>query len=275
MKFDEDLAVVHAYLCADGYVIKNPRTQKHKYYHIGLRNTNDVLLKDFQEKFNKVFGIKPVIAHERCIAHSREIFEKLTKNYSYYSYEWQMPKLNKKQLRLWLRAFFDCEGWVELQEGKNRAIRVDCVNLKGIKSVKIALNRLGIDSAIKKGKRPIYRLNICGLDDIARFKEIVGFLHPDKKSLLDRAINSYKTYEWNVPKEKKALVKFIKTKGKMRESRNEIRLLSIKKENLEQVIFNLLEYDIRTRILGPWKASSGSVYYCLILKVDDVRKLEE
>jgi len=28
MRFDENLIIVHAYLCADGYVIKNPETQK-------------------------------------------------------------------------------------------------------------------------------------------------------------------------------------------------------------------------------------------------------
>ena len=59
MKLDENLAAVHAYLCADGYVIKNSEAQKQKYYMIGFRNTNLILLKDFQDKFEKVFGVKP------------------------------------------------------------------------------------------------------------------------------------------------------------------------------------------------------------------------
>lgn len=37
MKFNKNLSAIHAYLCADGYVIKNHSTQKHKYCHIGLR----------------------------------------------------------------------------------------------------------------------------------------------------------------------------------------------------------------------------------------------
>ena len=57
MKIGENLAAVHAYLCADGYVIKNPENSKYNYFHIGLRNTNLVLLKDFQENFYQVFGI--------------------------------------------------------------------------------------------------------------------------------------------------------------------------------------------------------------------------
>ena len=74
MKFDTDLASVHGYLCADGYVIKNPETQKHKYYHIGLRNTNNILLEDFQKKFKKKFNIKPIITNEgRCKIQSKNI----------------------------------------------------------------------------------------------------------------------------------------------------------------------------------------------------------
>lgn len=65
MKFDENLAVVHAYLCADGYVLKNAEEKKR--YVMGFRNTNLILLKDFQNKFEKVFGIKPHLDEgQRC-----------------------------------------------------------------------------------------------------------------------------------------------------------------------------------------------------------------
>ena len=59
MKFDKNLSAIHGYLCADGYVCTNLPDQKHKYYSIGLRNTNITLLKDFESKFIKVFKIKP------------------------------------------------------------------------------------------------------------------------------------------------------------------------------------------------------------------------
>ena len=41
MEINEDLVVIHAYLCADGYVIKNSETQKHKYY-IGFISNSEV-----------------------------------------------------------------------------------------------------------------------------------------------------------------------------------------------------------------------------------------
>ena len=80
MKFDDNLAIVHAYLCADGYVIKNPPTQKNKYYYIGFRNTNQKLLKDFQKRFKKYFKVKPrLIKGERCIVQNKETYENLVK----------------------------------------------------------------------------------------------------------------------------------------------------------------------------------------------------
>src|SRR3989339_467771 len=81
MKFDKNLAAIHAYLCGDGYVIKNPDTQKHKYYYIGLRNTNAVLLKDFQQKFKAVFNVEPRIVEGRSVNQSKEIYQFLTKDF--------------------------------------------------------------------------------------------------------------------------------------------------------------------------------------------------
>lgn len=88
-KNNVDAAIIHSYLCSDGYVIRNPPTQKCVYYYIGFRNTNLVLLKDFQSRFFKVFKIKPRLRiGERCIVQNRNLYFKLTQNYSYYSREW-------------------------------------------------------------------------------------------------------------------------------------------------------------------------------------------
>ena len=195
MNFDNNLAAVHAYLCADGYVIKNPPTQQHKYYHIGFRNTNLVLLCDFQKKFNNYFGVKPIlIPGERCRKQSKELFLKLTREYSYYSYEWKMPLLTEEKLKYWLRAFFDCEAWVECQKRKSRLIGLECVNEKGINQIKLALLSLGINSTIQKRRtRKIFRLCICGLDNLEKFKRKIGFLHPKKRKALNNALNSYTT----------------------------------------------------------------------------------
>ena len=109
MKFNKNLAAVHGYLCGDGYVIRNPETQKHKYYHIDFRNTHKILLEDFQKKFQIIFGLKPYLVNDsRCRIQNKEIYYTLTKDFSYYSYKWKLPKLSKSNLKCWLQAFFDC-----------------------------------------------------------------------------------------------------------------------------------------------------------------------
>ncbi len=182
MKFNKNLAAIHGYLCSDGYVIKNPASQKHKYYHIGLRNTNNVLLKDFQQKFTAIFGLKPIITNEgRCKIQNKEIYHFLTKEFSYYSYQWKLPKLSKNNLKYWLRPFFDCEGWVENQPAKSRLIGVDCCNKVGLLSIQVALKKFNINTQIKKkNSRNIWRLIICNLTNLKRFQKEIGFLHPDK-----------------------------------------------------------------------------------------------
>lgn len=132
MRLNKDLVIIHAYLCADGYVTRNSSTQKHTYHHIGFRNTNSILLKDFQERFAKVFEQKSyLIENQRCRVGSKKIYKALTGEFgSFYSWKWQMPELDKNYSRGWLRAYFDCEGWVFCKKGQNRHIGVDCVNKK-------------------------------------------------------------------------------------------------------------------------------------------------
>ena len=103
-----------------------------------------------------------------------------------------MPEMDKKQLSLWLRAFFDCEGWVENQPRKSRTIRLDCINEKGLNKIKNELKKFKINSSVKKRKRrDMWRLSICGLDNLNRFYKNINFLHPAKKKKLRESINSY------------------------------------------------------------------------------------
>lgn len=273
MKFDQNLAAIHAYLCGDGYVIKNPENQKKKYYYIGLRNTNLTLLKDFQSKFKSYFGIEPIITNgiDRCKIQNKAIYYQLTKDYSFYSYEWELPPLSKENLKFWLRAFFDCEGWVENQPKKSRLISLDCCNKKGIIQVKNALQRLYINSQLtKKKNRTIWRLTICGKENLQRYQSLIGFLHPQKKQRLENALGSFMNYAWKIPSDKQELLDFVMERGKFRASRKEIRLLSIKKKNLTNLAKALKKQKISSTLLGPWQSSTKSQYYCLKIKEENI-----
>ncbi len=268
MKFDKNLAAVHSYLCGDGYVTRNSANQKHKYYHIGFRNTNSVLLRDFQNKFRKYFGILPrLVKKERCIIQNKLIYTRLVNDFkSFYSKDWVLPSLPKRLLKFWIRAFFDCEAWVELQKGKNRAIRADSINQAGLTDVSLALKSLGIISTIRGGKG-MYRLSICGRDDLIKFRNKIGFLHPRKKIKLIEVLDSYKEYTWNIPNHKKLILRFLSNRGRLRKDRCEIRLFSIKRKNLERLKYKLNSFNINSKVFGPWH-SKHSKYYVLIIKTN-------
>lgn len=270
MKFDKDFASIHAYLSADGYVVRNPKEQKHNYYHIGFRNTNEILLKDFQKRFFRKFRIKPRMPNDRCIVQSKDLYFKLTEDFSFYSHKWRMPELSKENKKLWLRAFFDCEGWVELQRAKNRSVRMETTNMSGMKQIKEALSELGIKSSLKETKRGLCRLNICGRENLEKFCEEINFLHPEKKIKLKNALESYRNLEWDIPQEKEELIRFIKKKGGLRKNRNEIRLFTTDKKNLSNLKVSLDKYNIKSKISGPWK-NKHSIYYCMIIKETEVK----
>lgn len=281
MKLDENLAAIHAYLCADGYVIKNPATQKQKYYHIGFRNTNLILLRDFQEKFEKIFGKKPyLIEGQRCRIGSRETYEKLTREFgSFYSWIWKMPELEDNLLRTWLRAYFDCEGWVTCKTHQNRQIGVDCVNKEGINQIKEALNKLNIKSMIKKrNTRNIFCLKIYGKDNLIGFQKEINFLHPNKKEKLSSAIKDFVEYDWKFPESEIDLKYFVKeilqSKAKIKKDNGIIRIISKLENNLTRLQKELnrlfgTESKVNKRINGI-----GTVYFELnVNKQNQVKAL--
>jgi hypothetical protein len=281
MRIDKNLAVVHAYLCADGYVIKNPIEQRHKYYNIGFRNTNIALLRDFQEKFEKVFGIKPyLIEGQRCRIGSRKIYEKLTKQFgSFYSWEWKMPKIGDNLLRVWLRAYFDCEGWVICKRHQNRHIGADCANKIGIYQIKAALSKLGINTNVKKRtKRNIYSLHIYGKHNLKKFKDLINFLHPSKKEKLNIAVNDFVEYDWKFPETvsdlKEFVVNLVKSRAKIRKSSGIIRIISNKENNLLVLQRELLKlFNIESKV-NKCLNGIGTIYYELsINKKGEVAKL--
>ena len=276
MKFDENLAGVHAYLCADGYVIKSLPAQKQKHYTIGFRNTNLVLLKDFQEKFEKVFGVKPCLYEgQRCQKGSKEIYEKLIKEFgSFYSWEWRMPKLDKKLSEIWLRAYFDCEGWVFCKTHQNRHIGVDCVNKIGLNQVESALNKIGIKTIRKyNNKRKIHRIFIYGKDNLTKFNDEIGFLHPEKDAKLKETLKDFMVYEWDYPRDKEECKKFVLNllKDKIRIKKPYyVRVISNKEENLNKLSKLLKKfYDIDC-LINKYINGIGTIYY----ELDVNRKLE-
>lgn len=235
MDFDENLAAIHGYLCADGYVIKNSEKQKLKYYRLGLRNTNLTLLKDFQEKFFNYFKIEPhLYPGQRCQLGSKQIYNILTKEFgSFYSKEWKMPNLSPPLRKIWLRSYFDCEGWVFCKTHQNRHIGVDSINESGLNQVRIELERLGIKVIKKENKkRKIFRLLIYGKNNLNLFKDNIGFLHPEKKEKLNKAILDFMNYKWKI---NKTTIKYLIIEKAKVKKPYIIRICSKEETNLKQI----------------------------------------
>lgn len=281
MKWDGNFAAVHAYLCADGYVGKNSQNSKKRVYRITFTNTNLTLLKDFQKRFKEYFGIKPHLYEGKsCQIESKKIHEKITKEFgSFYSWEWIAPSLNKNLSKIWLRAYFDCDGWVICKSHQNRQIGAECVNQKGIKQVQNMLKTLKIDSKIKKrSTRNIFSLKIYGKENILRFKEAIGFLHPMKKEKLKEATEDFVNYYWKFPEDNKKWKIFIKNviqeRGRVKKGNKIVRIISNKKENLSILSDKLKElFDVESR-LNKMVNGIGTFYYELsINKREEIKKL--
>lgn len=263
MKITKEFAAVHGYLCSDGYVIKNPQNQNHKYYYIGFRNYNTTLLNDFYKNFYKYFNKKPHIVEGRVRIGSKKIYNYLINNFkSFYSKDWSLPKLNKENLKIWLRAYFDCESWVFCIRAKDRHVGLDSINYNGLIQIQKSLLKFNINSRIKNLKnRKIFRLLIFGKDNIIKFQKEINYLHPEKETKLQEAINSYINYNWNLKNFKNILKEKVKIKKPFY-----LRIISNLENNLIRLSLILKStYNINS-IIYKEKNSVGTIYYSLLIQ---------
>lgn len=107
--------------------------------------------------------------------------------------KWRVPKfvLEKDELKIaWLKAFFDCEGYVN---PNGKVIQIQCVNKLGINQVKNMLASLRIESNICVYKRKNknwntnFVLSITG-ENIEKFAKMINFNHDKKLKKLRRII---------------------------------------------------------------------------------------
>ncbi|MBT4541128.1 hypothetical protein HOC35_06450 [Candidatus Woesearchaeota archaeon] len=274
LKFNKDLSAIHAYLCADGYVIRNPEGRS-KYYYIGFRNYNETLLNDFEKRFCRYFKVKPRRMKDgRSVVQNKKLYFKLTSEHSYYSKDWTFPKLSKENLKVWLRAYFDCEGWVMNRKAVDRHIGLDSINHQGIIKIKESLELFGIKCILKKNsKRNISRILIYEKENLIKFKKEIGFLHPNKTIKLNYAIQSYLDYKWKFNTKKDVIV-FLKNRiGRINSKR--IRICSKFVENLEFISrFLDEEFMIYSTLYGPKYNGLGNKFYELcIQRKEDKEKM--
>ena len=193
-------ARIFGYLAGDGYVslVKNVNGNG---YEVNFYPDNYATLVAFVEAIRAVYDKEPFvyryknkrIFYVRC--RNKKICNDLLSISKFKSLEWDFPfKVfkDKKSKKEWLRAFFDCEGYV----GK-KYIQVQSVNKKGLISVQKLLREFGIESKIYVYKRKQkswninYLLNINKRNMRIKFFKKIGFNHTLKKNKLQELIKSW------------------------------------------------------------------------------------
>ena len=141
------LARLLAYLAADGSVTVNRKRNKER-GHSDIRfYLDDLVLVDlFTETVSYLYRrtptVRKAIGHYSTYLSSQVACAHLSQFGRFGSLEWRVPHsilTTRERKREWLRAFFDCEGYV----GKN-CIRVESVNERGLDDVQRLLGDFSI-----------------------------------------------------------------------------------------------------------------------------------
>jgi intein-encoded DNA endonuclease-like protein len=174
------------FVAGDGNIyIGSKKTNRH--YLLRFFPDHSSLIKPFKNAIMNIYNKKPKVRKLKnyfCITiDSKTVVLDLLRYAKFGKLNWNVPKIatTKRNAREWLRAFFDCEAYV------NRAyIRVHSINLKGLKQVKNLLAHFDIRSKIyeyrPKNKKwnANYQLMIFRKEDRIKFLREIGFNHAIK-----------------------------------------------------------------------------------------------
>lgn len=186
-------AAIHAYLCGDGFI--KVRTDKWAAGHHDIRiwPDNRELAEFIVNLFKKEFNIEPKIRnlhnHFRVEIGNKPAFLNLIKLGNYSTTGWKIPKnLSKCALKEWIKAFFDCEANVDLN---NKVIALKSINFEGLREIREKLLLFNIESKLygpyqpRNEKHSKYGILVIKGKNIEQYRKLINFNHPDKKEKLD------------------------------------------------------------------------------------------
>ena len=173
------------FLAGDGNILVAGKG-KNKHNTVRFFPDHSSLIKSFEEAilktYNRSIKIKEKKNHYFITVDSKPIVKDILSLAKFGTYDWNIPeKLATLEKIEWLRAFFDCEGYVH-----KKYIRVQSVNEKGLNEVKDLLESIRINSKmyshIPKNKKhsEVFILNIGRKEDREKYLELVGFNHTIK-----------------------------------------------------------------------------------------------
>lgn len=190
-------SILCGYLSGDGSLsIRREKSNPKKiHYDIGFYPDDKNMLSLFLTTFKELYRKEPKIFLEKNYYKvritSKTACLDLIRFTKFHSLEWRIPTfVNTTELkREWLRAFFDCEAYVD----KNR-ITIQSVNKNGIIDIRQALQEFSIESKIYQYKRrqknwnTNYLLIIMKINSRINFLNKVGFNNLKKQIRLKRFV---------------------------------------------------------------------------------------
>ncbi len=197
-KFLIERARLIGFLMGDG-CLNSPVKSSKKIQHHDIRfypddfNMAKIFVEDFKKLYLKKPTIKELKNYYAVTVSSKPAWQHLRSLGEFSSLQWEFPKtlFSKKEKIEWLKAIFDCEGYVYKKRSR---ISFQSISKKGVESIKIILEELSISSKIYvyERKNPKWKTNyllfISGKENIIKFRDIIGFNHFKKKIDLNNIV---------------------------------------------------------------------------------------
>ncbi len=201
-KMGPELIRVLGHLLGDGGIHIDRISGRLRPFYV---NNNDVLLKSFKSDILKLFKDAPIYYRERK-DRGNEIWLNTTIGHVLYSLMDYDKNLNKKSVPkiifkqeeklicYFLQALYDDEGFIYPK--KNMVVialsKKEIVEDLRELMIKIGINTNKVLIHKSKSRSIMYYFTITHRNNISKFNEKIGFLHPEKKRKLDILINKYR-----------------------------------------------------------------------------------
>ena len=188
-------AAVCGFLAGDGSVQK--RKEKTFYhYQIDFFPDDEIMMdtyiKQIKTVYNKIPRIKKDNKFYSVRFTSKIVVEDLYNLAEFGLKKWTLPtnlfRINGAKEN-WLKAFFSAEAYVN-----SKSIKVQTINLNGMKEISNILNNMGIDNnyyeynSKKKSESPVGIIFILKKESRLRFYNWIGFWHSKKTKTLKESL---------------------------------------------------------------------------------------
>jgi replicative DNA helicase Mcm len=199
---NSDLCKILGYHISDGCYELN----RGKKTGIQFWNNNEDLIKDYKLSIKNYFNLNPIITKRKnqfaVRVISKIVFEEMMKIDSNLLEKgrikripYQIMKLPKENIKYLLRALYDGDGSVSLQNRNGGRISLVSENRELAEQVSDLLLRFEIQSSIfYDNHSSVWRIDVSGQENLSRFMMNIGFLSVLKQKKLEKYCEQEKTH---------------------------------------------------------------------------------